>query len=196
MRGDTATTDRGCNSLDRSDSQLIAASLQGDVRAFQQLYERYWRMAVGVTLCVTRDRHLAEDAAQEGFAMAARQLANLRQVDRFPYWLRSICRRMALRLLKQRPRTVPLDVEPPAGIDRNTDERRLALLNAINQLEPEGHELIVLHYFSELSYAEISRTLGVTPASIHGRLQRARRKLADLLKRDHFSGAFDVRPTE
>ncbi len=153
-------------------------------------------MAVGVALCVTHDQHLAEDSAQEGFAVAARQLANLRQVDRFPYWLRAICRRMALRLLKQRPQTVALDADPPAVNGQNSEDRREALLKAVNLLDAEGKELIVLHYFSELSHAEIARTLAVTPASIHGRLQRARWKLAELLKRDHLSGAFDVRPTE
>ena len=182
--------------MDRSDSLLITASLQGDVNAFRQLYERYWRMAVGVSLSVTRDRHLAEDSAQEGFATAARHLANLRNVDCFPYWLRAICRRAALRLLRSRPQTVTLEADPPAAINDSSAERSVVLLNAIAQLDPKASELIVLHYFSELSYAEIARTLGVTPASIHGRLHRARRKLAELLKRDHLSGAFDVRPTE
>jgi len=40
---------------------------------------------------------------------------------------------------------------------------------------------VLLHYFSGLSYEEISGVLGISPQSIHGRLQRARRKLAQEL---------------
>ena len=153
-------------------------------------------MAVGVTLCITRDRHLAEDAAQEAFAMAARRLATLRDPERFGWWLRTICRRGALDLMRRNPRPVPIEVDPPEPVPDPAEVRRAAILKAVDQLDPEGRELVVLHYFSEMSYAEISRALGMSEASIHGRLQRARRKLADLLRRDTSSGVCHVRPAE
>jgi RNA polymerase sigma-70 factor, ECF subfamily len=41
--------------------------------------------------------------------------------------------------------------------------------------------MIVLHYFSGLTYEEMAIVFEVTPQAIHGRMQRARRKLACVL---------------
>lgn len=178
--------------MEPTESQLIASALQGEVEAFRVLFQRHWRMAVGVAFCLTRDRHLAEDAAQEAFAMAARQLATLRDAERFPHWLRAICRRIALRLHHRRPPVIALSIDPPAVVSECLEPRRTALLIAIDQLDAEVRELVVLHYFSEMSYADISRTLGISEGSVHGRLQRARRKLADFVSRETSSGANHV----
>ena len=54
----------------------------------------------------------------------------------------------------------------------------MRIQKAVERLPASGREVIMLHYFSGLSYQEISHALGITPQSVHGRLQRARGALA------------------
>lgn len=174
--------------MEQTDSDLVEATLQGDLEAFRTLYERYWRMAVGVALTVCSDRDLAEDAAQEAFALAARQLAALRETKRFPQWLRTICRRKASLLRQRQPPFVALQIDPPDSSFDDSASRASMLSNAMHRLSDEAREILVLRYFSQLPHEEIAKILETTPAAVHGRLQRARRKLESLLKTEFSNG--------
>jgi len=61
---------------------------------------------------------------------------------------------------------------------RQATEDCLDIGSALMQLDEQSREIVVLHYFSELLHAEIATALGLSSAAVHGRLQRARRKLA------------------
>ena len=65
--------------------------------------------------------------------------------------------------------------------DAGRDQQR-EVKEAVAKLPVESRELIHLHYFAQLSYDEISQLLGLTPSAIHGRLQRARRRLRELMR--------------
>ncbi len=172
-----------------TDAELVAAACQGDLASFGRLYERHFRMAVGIARSRLSDGHLAEDAAQEAFAIACRTLAILQDGDSFPQWLGTICRRTASRLAKGQPMHEPLSEDREPTSDCALADLRQQVHEALGQLDETSREIVLLHYFSQLSYDEMSRALGVSTASIHGRLQRARKKLAKELDRDHPSGA-------
>jgi RNA polymerase sigma-70 factor (ECF subfamily) len=167
--------------LQRSDAELVTAACQGDLASFGQLYERHYRMAVGIARSRLTDVHLAEDAAQEAFAIACRSLATLQQGDRFSQWLGTICRRTASRLALGRSTYEPLS-EPRSPVsDSSLEVLREQVREAMEQLDETSREIVLLHYFSGLSYEEITAVVDLSPQAIHGRLQRARRKLAELL---------------
>lgn len=168
--------------LEQTDARLIGAARNGDVAAFRVLYERHWRMAVGIAFSSVRDRHLAEDAAQEAFAIACRKLASLRDGDRFAQWLGAICRRTAKRLRRRQRSHEPMDANQPAVENEGSALSQAAVTEAIDRLASSAREVVLLHYFSNLSYEEIAQALGISTPSVHGLLQRARRKLAELLR--------------
>jgi RNA polymerase sigma-70 factor (ECF subfamily) len=167
--------------VDNSDAELVTAACGGDLDSFRQLYERYHGMAVGIARSRLGDRHLAEDAAQEAFAVACRGLHSLRDGSRFPAWLAKICRRTAVRMTRAQPNGQPLRHEPADQSADDTAAKSVRVERALTQLAPAAREVIQLHYFSGLSYEEIARALKTTPQAVHGRLQRARRILADEL---------------
>jgi RNA polymerase sigma-70 factor (ECF subfamily) len=167
--------------LHRSDAELVEAACQGDPASFGRLYERYYRMAVGIASSRLSDRHLAEDAAQEAFAIACRTLPKLQNRDRFPQWLGTICRRTASRLDINRPTHEPLPEDQQRAGDVALDMLRLQVQDALALLDETSREIVLLHYFSGLSYEEISLVLDLSVQSVHGRLQRARGKLARVL---------------
>jgi RNA polymerase sigma-70 factor (ECF subfamily) len=171
--------------LQRTDAELVRAACRGEIASFRELYERHYAMAVGIARSRLSDTHLAEDAAQEAFAIACRQLASLKDGRRFGQWLGTICRRTAGRMARSWTNHAALDELAIDTSKSNGDGRALAQVRqAVERLPASGREVILLHYFSGLSYEQIAQTLSITPQSVHGRLQRARRLLADELS-DH-----------
>jgi len=172
--------------VQRSDRELVEAACAGDIGSFRELYERHYRMAVGIARSRLSDLHLAEDAAQEAFAVASRRLSSLRNGSRFPEWLGTICRRTASKMARSQTDGVPLGPEHVADpCEENEDRVGGRVRLALERLSKSQREMIHLHYFSGLSYKEIAQALGITSQAVHGRMQRARRVLARrLTKRD------------
>lgn len=167
--------------MQRSDAELVAATCQGNLASFGQLYERHYRMAVGIARSRLSDVHLAEDAAQEAFAVASRTISTLQDRDRFPQWLGTICRRTASRLAKGQPKYERLSENREPSSDSALAMLRIQVHEALGQLDETSREIVLLHYFSRLSYEEIANATGLSTQAIHGRLQRARRNLAAIL---------------
>lgn len=164
-----------------SDAELVAAACQGDRASLGRLYERHHRLAVGIARSRLADEHLAEDVAQEAFAIACRTLSTLQNGDRFPQWFGTICRRTASRAALCQPQHVPLSENREPSSDVALAAVRQQVREALAELEETAREIVLLHYFSGLSHAEIAAALELTTAAVHGRLQRARQKLSELL---------------
>ncbi len=163
-----------------SDAELVKAACAGDIDSFRELYERYYSMAVGIARSRLSDQHLAEDAAQEAFAMACRRLPSLRDTKRFAEWLGTICRRTASRMARSETNGSPVveQQEPVSPSDNEENAAVVRVHQALERLSTSGREVIQLHYFSGFSYEEIARALGISPQAVHGRMRRARRILA------------------
>jgi len=188
----------------KSDPELVEMARRGDLASFGQLYERHYGSMVGVAYAVLADRHLAEDAAQEAFAVACRDLPRLRHADRFAGWLRAVCRNVARDMAGARARSAPADPgESPADASSRDmptldaaggDELQELVHESVMRLGAESREAVLLHYFSGLSYEQIGRVMGISLQAVHGRLKRARRKIAADLKRRGVDSGGDVRP--
>jgi RNA polymerase sigma-70 factor (ECF subfamily) len=170
--------------LERTDAELVEAARSGDVSSFGELYRRHYKAVVGIAYSAAADYHLAEDAAQEAFAVACRDLGRLRRAERFAAWLGAICRKTARRLARAKSRgCLPAHIVAATTADPAGDRAGL-VRRSVARLPLRTREVIVLHYFSRLSYEEIAATLGTSPQAVHGRLLRARRKLAEDLRRN------------
>ena len=62
---------------------LVRAAQGGDLDAFGQVVERFQTMAYAVAYAIVGDAHLAEDAAQEAFIQAFRDLPTLQEPRAF-----------------------------------------------------------------------------------------------------------------
>ena len=167
---------------DRTDCQLVEAARRGDVDSFAALYERNYASMVSVAYSLLGDCHLAEDAAQEAFAIACRDMGRLRRADRFVSWLRGICRNVAKGIRRSRM-TVSAVEGAPSRPDEPSDSRSDgAVREAVMALPPRYREVVLLHYFNGISHKHVAGVLGISPEAVHGRLVRARRKIAAHLK--------------
>jgi len=179
-------------SLEQSDAVLVEAAQQGRLDSFGALYQRYHNPIVALAFAQLGDRHSAQDAAQESFAIACRDLRSLRDREKFGAWLGGICRNVCRQMLRVRTRTAPLPSESADTVADEQSERQErwdAVQRAVWELPAGERELIVMRYFNGFSQAKISQVLVLTPAAVNGRLTRAKRRIVKLLKRDGFGSA-------
>jgi len=88
------------DSPEPSDADLVEAAQQGRLDRFGILYERYHNPIVALAYAQLGDKHMAEDATQEVFAIACRDLRSLRERARFGAWLGGICRNICQQMLR------------------------------------------------------------------------------------------------
>lgn len=169
-----------------SEIQLIEKVLSGDIESFGKLCSAYYSSMAAIGYSVLTDHHLAEDAAQETFAQALKNLKNLKSKEKFAFWLAGICRNVAKDMARKRSRVSNTDDFSllPDGHTQNQDRR--AVKQALRNLALPERELIVMRYYDNLSYEQISAVLRLSKPAINGRLNRARKKMAKYLQKTGF----------
>jgi RNA polymerase sigma-70 factor (ECF subfamily) len=137
---------------------------------------------------VTGSAEDAEDAAQDGFVKAYRALGRFRDGAPFRPWLlrivvnearnrrRSAGRRAALALRAAGEQTSG-DAAPSPEARVLGEERREALLAAVNVLDEKDRLVIGCRYFLDLSEEETAATLGWRRGTVKSRLSRSLERL-------------------
>jgi RNA polymerase sigma-70 factor (ECF subfamily) len=167
---------------------LVEAAQNGNLESFGVLYERYHSAMVALAYSVLGNRDLADDAAQETFAIACQKLGTLRRRDKFAVWLVSICRNASRDILRSKAKSVVVTARKASEDFEAGEERRDAIRQAVWKLRSAERELIVLRYYNGFSQAQISSVLDISPQAVNGRLVRAKRKIVKYLKRNGFTG--------
>jgi RNA polymerase sigma-70 factor (ECF subfamily) len=173
-----------------SETQLVEAAQNGHLESFGALYQRYHSSMVALAYSMLADLDLAEDAAQEVFAIACRDLGTLKSKKRFAAWLAGICRNVSRQMLRAKvikPKRLSDDCPAPAEGTKRQDPRE-TVRRAVWNLRQAERELIVLRYFDGFSQARISEVLGISSAAVNGRLVRAKRKIEKYLRRNGITG--------
>jgi RNA polymerase sigma-70 factor (ECF subfamily) len=161
--------------------------VQGRVELFDELLSRY-RRPVYRLACSILGRDEAEDAAQEVFIRAYKNISSYRESGRFWGWLRRITINVCLK--KTRPAHVSLD-EIDEMPSRETDSVSESVINAIEsaelkvlirELPPVYRYVIILKYLEDMSYSEIAEVLGESVSNIGVRLHRAKEMLRTRMK--------------
>ena len=89
---------------------IVERAQQGDLSSFDLVILRFRDMAIGYAYSILGDFHLAEDAAQEAFVQAYRDLPKLRVPEAFPAWFRRIVFKYCDRIMrKKKPVAIPLE---------------------------------------------------------------------------------------
>jgi RNA polymerase sigma-70 factor (ECF subfamily) len=173
----------------KPDTVLVKAAIKGDVDSFTELCRRYYPAMVAIAHSILGDRHLAEDAAQQAFAKAALKLPQLKKESRFAGWLAVICRNIAKDMARNVGaglRVCPTDDLSMIAAESRDDDTAETVREAISKLSASAREVIFLRYYDGMSYEQISAVLGISEQAINGRLRRAKKKMADYLRRNGF----------
>src|ERR1700720_4740440 len=102
MTADTAQFE-AVRTRTNDDLDLVHASKNGDVAAFEQLVKRYDRKLLRIAQSVTHNREDSQDVVQEAFLKAYQHLAEFREDSQFSTWLiRITVNQSLMKLRKQR----------------------------------------------------------------------------------------------
>ena len=171
-------------SIPNDDALWVARCLQGDTSAFDVLVQRYQRIVFSVAYRLTGDQEDARDIAQNAFLRAYERLDSYDPGRKFFSWIYKIAVNESLNFRRARKAHEPIErampmPAPPDAVDRIETADRIQ--TAMMALSPEHRELIVLKYFVELSYDEISDVVGIPEKTVKSRLFSARQQLEALL---------------
>jgi RNA polymerase sigma-70 factor (ECF subfamily) len=158
--------------------------------AVGQLFELYGRRAYLTALGILRDEQEAQDATQESFVLAIRNIHRYDRARPFYPWLYRIVRNHCIDRIRRRreyatdPATFTLpDTDPKPDANLLQRETQTAVRVGIAKLSAAHQEILFLRHFQELSYPEIADALDIAEGTVMSRLYRARRALREAMLR-------------
>jgi len=180
--------------VSRSEHAAVPADREA---ALELLMQEYGTKVMHLAYYYLKDRHLAEDVAQEVFIKAYKHWESFRG-DSSPYtWLYKItvnlCRDKARsawwrRLLPtEEPRATGAGGVEQAAPEESPEEAALksdradAMMQQVMKLPDAYREVVVLFYYQDLSTVEIAEVTGQNENTVKTRLFRARAMLKELL---------------
>lgn len=156
--------------------------------ALEELYAAHWRSLVRLGVLLLRDQGAAEEVVQDAFVAMHGRWRRLREPDcALAYLRQSVVNRSrsALRhrvVVERHVRTGTAAAALP-GADETAvaGERRLAVLDALQQLTERQREVLALRFYGGLSEAEIAAVLDIAPGSVKTHASRGSARLRELL---------------
>lgn len=162
---------------------------EGDAAAFERLLRRYDDQMRGVAYRLLGRRAAMDDALQDAYVKAFRNLGRFRGDSAFSTWLYRIVTTTCLDHLRRSARRtedeLPDEPTPLGGLRADgvgdAASRRADLRRALDQLRPTHRAVLVLVDGEGLSYDEAGDLLDLAPGTVASRLSRARSRMRELL---------------
>lgn len=173
-----------------SDHDLMLAVRDGELDALGILFERHHGPLFGFLVKLTGQRAAAEDIAQIVFQRMLKYRHTYRDDGSFTAWMYHLARRCAADHFRKSS-SAPVATDPQDLADRSDDRPNAgdhavsrdehALLHlALNRLDRDAREVLLLSRFQELSFAEIATILECSVGAAKVRAHRALKELRDI----------------
>jgi len=180
--------------MDAEDSELVVRSKDGDLQAFNFIVQRYQSQVLNLSARIIGDRGRAEDVTQETFISAYQAIGRFRGGS-LRAWLMRIAAnasRDSLRGSQRRPEQSldeslesasfqPVSAEPSPEEHAERSELNAELQKAILALSDDQRAVLVLIDVQGFSYEETTESVGASIGTVKSRLNRARRRVRDIL---------------
>ena len=188
--------DQGAPLTPDDDGDLVTRVARGDMGAMETLARRHQAAVFRYVRGLVATDAAAEDAMQEAFLDALRGAHTFRGDARVRTWLLTLARHAAYR--HRRPRAgEPRQFESLAVLGERAgwgadDPERVtqrfesaqALARALDQLDSDDREVIVVRELEGLTGPESADLLGISVGALKSRLHRARLRLAAALREE------------
>jgi RNA polymerase sigma-70 factor, ECF subfamily len=179
----------------RNEAQLIDSILAGNTSLYHDLLQPYEKLVYRMAFMMLRNEADAEDASQEAFLRAYRNLASFRSESKFSTWLTSIALNEARARLRYRkgglavsldsfsnqttslPAQYVCDKQESALQSLERAELRAQLERAISDLPVIYREVLLMRLIDERSVRSTAQALMSTEGLVKTRLHRGRRML-------------------
>ena len=182
---------------DSTDESLMHSFARGNMKAFEQLYDRHETSVWRFVFRSVQDNALTDDLVQEVWFSVTRSAASYAPTAKFKTWLFTMARNRVIDHVRTAKNHASIDAENEEGESMFSDlaaesrlgplrqvssrEQAKALLDAIEQLPEDQREAFLLQAEGDMSVEEIAAAIGVTFETAKSRLRYARNKLKTLL---------------
>ena len=178
---------------------LVERARDGDDAAFSELVDLTGDRCYAVAYRILRDVERAQDAVQQAYLLAWRDLPRLRDPERFDVWLHRLlvnaCYEEHRRNRRWSTHVRALPEEDLGGPDPTLSiGERDQLERAFRRLTPEHRAVFVLHHHVGMPMASIAEVVGVPLGTVKSRLHYATRLLQAAIAADDRFDIPEVRP--
>jgi RNA polymerase sigma-70 factor, ECF subfamily len=170
----------------QSDEDLMTASAQGDIHAFEQIVQRYQASVWRVVCRFIRNNEEARDITQMVFMKLFEASSRYKKNALFKTYLFCIVNNICLDFIRKK-RPIAQDVLPdildnsPSQTDTLiTNELGKTVRDAIERLPRRQQTAVILRYYADLSIYEIADIMNVTEKAVERLLAHARSALRSL----------------
>jgi RNA polymerase sigma-70 factor, ECF subfamily len=184
------------------ESRLISEASKGDLDAFNRLVLAYQEPAYNLAYRILWDEDSAEDATQNAFISAFRNIKNYRGGS-FRAWIFRIVTNNCYDELRRRKRHPETQLEPlgkdndeelesPAWVadgkpspEQTLEELDLehAIQHCIGNLPDDFRSVVIMVDMEEMDYSEVSQAIGKPLGTVKSRIARARVRLRECLQK-------------
>lgn len=171
---------------------LIARCRKNDRLAQGQVYRLYYKAMYNVSYRLLYDQMEAEDAMQEAFLSAFRNISLYRGEVTFGAWLKRIVINKSIDLLRLRKlrfeeineKTENEAAEPDIEIDDDDNTAVIERIKAAMLELPDGFRAVMsLFLFEGYDHSEIALIFNISESTSRSQLVRARKRLAEILNK-------------
>lgn len=172
-----------------TDEQLAEQIQEGDQRALADIIERYQQKLFFYTLRMVGSEDEADDVVQETFLKAYQNINSFDVSRKFSSWIYRIAHNQAVNAVKKKNRVKLVEVvnldwymeHETEVLDFIESEERKELsedlLLLLENLRPDYKEVVLLYYFENKSYDEISDIMQIPKTTVGVWLNRAKEQL-------------------
>jgi RNA polymerase sigma-70 factor (ECF subfamily) len=177
----------GFTDQDKEIIRLLETDVNRGFRLLVETYSKrlYWHIRRMVIL-----HEDADDALQNTFINAWKNIGNFRNESALYTWLYTIATNESLTLINKRKRNSALSLDDIGSYLANSlegstwfngDEAQIKLQNAILQLPEKQRIVFNLRYFDEMPYEEMSKVLGTSEGALKASYHHAVKKIEEML---------------
>lgn len=168
------------------DKGLVRQAAQGNMQAFQQLFERHHRKVYSLVWRLAGDSDTAHDLTQEVFIKLWDALGSFRGESKFSTWLHTVATRVAISEMRKQKRwrqdvSLTDDSNYAANLEQQESADLGELDKLIKRLPEQMRWVFVLHCIEGLRHDEVAEELGSAVGTSKAQVHRARTLLEEWL---------------
>lgn len=176
---------------DKKILRIVKSAMEGNTDSFSKLMQIKSRSILYMAISVIHDKDLSQDVAQEAALIMQRNITALKNPRAFDSWMYRIVYNACLKEVKK-VKQVQTDIELDSRAEAlfmegraeflpeeyvKSEEKRSELLRALEDLPEKYRICVLLFYYEDMNYKDISGVLDITPEEVSYRLRMAKKKL-------------------
>jgi RNA polymerase sigma-70 factor (ECF subfamily) len=172
-----------------NDEQLMSEFQAGKIKAFDELFQRYRNPIYCFFRRRLTDVTRAEDLAQETFLIVLRGTEKYEPRAKFRTYLYAVALKLLWTEHRRDLREARAMRETSQHQHRNDSSMAVWVRDALDRLDDDHREVLMLREYEQLAYDEIANLLDIPLNTVRSRLFRARSELKVLLESQTTKGA-------